>query len=290
MPAPISRRTALRSIAGAAAFATLPRSRAKETPALPMPAPSFRQSVCRWCYNKIPLEELARAAKEIGLHSVELLDPKDWPIVQKHGLTCAMANGTTTIANGLNRLENHEKMVASMIERIDECAAASIPNVIVFSGNRRGMPDEEGLENCAVALQKLAAHAEKRRVTVCMELLNSKVNHKDYMCDRTPWGVELVKRVGSERFKLLYDIYHMQIMEGDVIRTIQENHRSIGHYHTAGNPGRNEFEPHDPQELNYAPIMRAIKATGFKGFVGQEFQPKRDPLTSLREAVKLCTV
>ena len=301
MPSPISRRTALRSIAGVAALATVQRSRAADPSARPstMPAPSSRpataaatvpinHSVCKWCYPKIALEDFARAAKDLGLQSVELLDPKDWPVVQKYGLTCAMANGTTKIPDGFNRLENHVQAVPSMIQRIQECADAGLPNVIVFSGNRKGMPDEQGLENCAVGLKQIVGEAEKRGVTVCMELLNSKVNHKDYMCDRTPWGVELVKRVGSERFKLLYDIYHMQIMEGDVIRTIQESHAYIGHYHTGGNPGRHEID--GTQELNYPAILRAIKATGFKGFVAQEFIPVRDPLTSLGEAVKLCTV
>ena len=288
-----SRRSALKT---AAALAAVSRSRAageaaKSPATAAAPATSvvaINHSVCKWCYPKIALEDFAQAAREIGLQSVELLDPKDWPVVQKHGLTCAMANGTTKIPDGFNRLENHAQFVPSMIRRIDECADAGLPNVIVFSGNRKGMPDEQGLENCAVGLKKIVGAAEKRGVTVCMELLNSKVNHKDYMCDRTPWGVELVKRVGSERFKLLYDIYHMQIMEGDVIRTIQESHRYIGHYHTGGNPGRHEID--ETQELYYPAIMRAIKATGFKGFVAQEFIPARDPLTSLREAVKLCSV
>jgi hydroxypyruvate isomerase len=277
-------------MAGAAALATLPRSPAAASVDTARSAGSFRQSVCRWCFNKIPLEELAPAAKAMGLESIELLDPKDWPVVQKFGLTCALANGTMKIPDGFNRLENHADLVPSMIKRIGECANAGIPSVIVFSGNRRGMPGEQGLENCAIGIKQIVGEAEKRGVTVVMELLNSKVNHKDYMCDRTPWGVELVERVGSDRFKLLYDIYHMQIMEGDVMRTIQENHRYIGHYHTAGNPGRNEFEPHDEQELNYGPIMRAIKATGYRAFVGQEFIPKRDPFTSLAAAVKLCAV
>ena len=261
-------------------------------PASPNP---IRHSVCKWCFGKIPLEEFAKAVKEFGIESVELLDPKDWPTVQKLGLTCALATGTTTIPVGFNRIENHAKYVASMTERINAIADAGLPSVIVFSGNRTDkagftVSDEQGIENCAIGLKQIMGVAEKRGVNVIMELLNSKVNHKDYMCDRTPWGVELVKRVGSERFKLLYDIYHMQIMEGDVIRTIQENHKYIGHYHTAGNPGRAEFEPGDQQELYYPPIMRAIAATGFKGFVAQEFIPKRDPLTSLRAAVKLCTV
>ncbi len=261
-------------------------------PASPNP---IRHSVCKWCFGKIPLEEFAKAVKEFGIESVELLDPKDWPTVQKLGLTCALATGTTTIPVGFNRIENHAKYVASMTERINAVADAGLPSVIVFSGNRTDkagvtVSDEQGIENCAIGLKQIMGVAEKRGVNVIMELLNSKVNHKDYMCDRTPWGVELVKRVGSERFKLLYDLYHMQIMEGDVIRTIQENHKYIGHYHTAGNPGRAEFEPGDQQELYYPPIMRAVAATGFKGFVAQEFIPKRDPLTSLRAAVKLCTV
>jgi hydroxypyruvate isomerase len=179
-------------------------------------------------------------------------------------------------------------MVPSMIERISKVAAAGLPSVIVFSGNRKGMPDELGLENCAIALKQIVPAAEKAGVTVVMELLNSKVNHHDYMCDHTPWGVELVKRVGSERFKLLYDIYQMQIMEGDVIATIRDNAEFIGHYHTGGVPGRNEID--EGQELYYPAIMRAILETGYKGFVAQEFIPKRDPLTSLREGVRICTV
>ncbi|HEY5550968.1 MAG TPA: TIM barrel protein [Opitutaceae bacterium] len=286
-----TRRQAIATLVGAAAVAALPRISATEmkpesTSALA--TGGIRHSVCQWCYRNIPLEEFARAVKDIGLESVELLGPEGWPVVQKFGLTCAMANGTTTIPDGLNRIENHEKMVPSMIERIGEVAKAGLPNVIVFSGNRNGMPDEKGLENCVVALKQIVPAAEKVGVTVCMELLNSKVNHKDYMCDRTPWGVELVKRVGSERFKLLYDIYHMQIMEGDVIATIRENSAFIGHYHTGGVPGRNEID--DGQELFYPAIMRAIRNTGYKGFVAQEFIPKRDPLTSLREGVRICTV
>ena len=299
---PLTRREAVASLAGIAAFAALPRLRAEdkkpaaaalpatESSPTPMTDASFHHSVCKWCYPKISLDALAGAAKGIGLDSIELLDPADWPVVQRHGLTCAMANGTTTIPVGFNRIENHAKFVPSMIERIAACADAGLPNVIVFSGNRAGLPDEQGLENCAIGLKQIVGAAEKRGVTVCMELLNSKVNHHDYMCDHTDWGVELVKRVGSERFKLLYDIYHMQIMEGDVIRTIRKHHAYIGHYHTGGNPGRNEFEPADIQELNYPAIMRAIKDTGFRGYVAQEFIPTRDPLTSLRNAVALCRV
>jgi hydroxypyruvate isomerase len=305
MRTPISRRTALRSLAGAAAVATLTRSRAAETSpknATPMPANSgaIHQSVCKWCFKDIPLDTFAAAAKDMGLESVELLNPEDFPTLKKHGLICAMVNYPTAktpqgvtvggIPKAWNRTEHHDTLVTSYEKRIVEAADAGFQNVICFSGNRDGLADEKGLENCAVGLKRIMATAEKHRINILMELLNSKVNHKDYMCDRTPWGVDLVKRVGSERFKLLYDIYHMQIMEGDVIRTIKDNAAYIGHYHTAGNPGRNEFEPQDQQELNYVAIMRAIKATGFKGFVGQEFLPKRDPLTSLSAAVKLCAV
>lgn len=253
-----------------------------------MPPTSFRQSVCRWCYPTIPLPELATAARDLGLGSVELLDPADWPVVQQAGLTCAVANGTTTITEGFNRLEHHARFVPSMIERIQACAADGLPNVICFPGNRAGMSDEEGLANCATGLRQIVGAAERAGVTVLMELLNSRVDHPDYMCDRTAWGVELVRRVGSERFKLLYDVYHMQIMEGDVIRTIREHHASIAHYHTGGNPGRHEID--GTQELNYPAIMRAIRDTGFTGFVAQEFIPTRDPLTALREAVQLCRV
>ena len=301
----MSRRTALKSIAGAAAIATLPRSRAadssgKTSTSMPSTSGTIHQSVCKWCFKDIPLDKFAAAAKDMGLESVELLNPEDFPTLKKYGLRCAMVNfpsgktpqGVTVggIPKGWNRIEHHDTLVQLYEKRIAEAADAGFDNVICFSGNREGLADEKGMENCAAGLKRIMATAEKRRINVQMELLNSKVNHKDYMCDHTAWGVELVKRVGSERFKLLYDIYHMQIMEGDVIRTIKDNAAYIGHYHTAGNPGRNEFEPQDQQELNYAPIMRAIKSTGFKGFVGQEFLPKRDPLTSLREAVKLCAV
>jgi len=299
MRTPMSRRSVIRSLAGTAALASLPRTRAAA--AVPSPTSgSIRQSVCKWCFRDIPLEKFCAAAKEMGLESVELLNPEDFPTLKRHGLTCAMVSNPTGktpqgvtvggIPKAWNRIEHHDTLVSLYEKRIAEVGAAGFENLICFSGNREGMADEQGLENCALGLKRLMAVAEKHRVTLVMELLNSKVNHKDYMCDRTPWGVELAKRIGSERFKLLYDIYHMQIMEGDVIRTLKDNAAYIGHYHTAGNPGRNEFEPQDEQELNYPPIMRAIKATGFKGFVGQEFLPKRDPLTSLRAAVQLCAV
>jgi hydroxypyruvate isomerase len=293
----ITRRKALATLAGAA-LAAIPLARAATTsdsrtamppaPAANPPSGRLHHSVCKWCYPGIPLAALAGAARDLSLESIELLEPAEWPVVRQAGLVCAMANGTTTIADGFNRLEHHGKYVPSMIERIKACAEAGLPNVICFSGNRGGLPDEQGLENCATGLKQIAGAAEKAGVTVCMELLNSRVDHPDYQCDHTAWGVELVKRVGSERFKLLYDIYHMQIMEGDVIRTIQDNHAFIGHYHTGGVPGRHEID--ETQELNYPAIMRAIKATGFGGFVAQEFIPTRDPLTSLREAIRRCSV
>lgn len=247
-------------------------------------------SVCKWCYPKMELEDLCKAAKEIGLQSIELLDLKALPVLQKYDLVCAMVSGVPGgIPHGLNRLENHDKIVAWMEQSIPQIATAGAPNVICFSGNRNGLDDEEGIKNCAIGLKRIMPMAEKHKVTVCMELLNSRVNHKDYMCDKSAWGVQLVKAVGSERFKLLYDIYHMQIMEGDLIATIKRDYESFGHYHTAGVPGRNEID--NTQEIYYPAVMEAIVSTGFKGFVAQEFVPKsEDKLGSLKNAVKLCDV
>lgn len=225
----------------------------------------------------------------MGLSSVELLEVKDFPTLQKYGLQCAMVSGVPGgITDGLNRIENHDKIFEFFEQTVPIVAKAGFPNIICFSGNRRGMDEQQGLENCARGLKRMVGTAEKHKINLCMELLNSKVNHPDYMCDRTPWGVELVKRVGSERFRLLYDIYHMQIMEGDVIRTIRQNHQYFAHYHTGGVPGRNEID--DTQELHYPAVMKAISETGFKGFVAQEFIPKRDPLTSLRQAISICDI
>jgi hydroxypyruvate isomerase len=249
---------------------------------------NIKQSVCRWCYGDVPLEKLAAEAKRIGYRSIELVTPAEYPTVKHAGLTCAMLSGACTIPDGFNERKNHERLEKSTREHIEFAADNGLPNVIVFSGNRRGMSDDEGLANCAESLKRLMSFAEEKKVTVCMELLNSKVNHADYMCDHSPWGVELVKRIGSPRFKLLYDIYHMQIMEGDVIRTIQENKDSIGHYHTGGNPGRHEID--ETQELYYPAIVKAILDTGYEGYLGQEFVPSRDPLTSLAQGFKICDV
>jgi hydroxypyruvate isomerase len=252
------------------------------------PAGNIKQSVCRWCYGDVRLEKLAAEAKRIGYQSVELLTPEEFKIVKPLGLTCAMLSGACKIEDCLNRKENHDRLEKALSEHIEFAAANGIPNVICFSGNRRGMSDEEGLENCAVGVKRVLSLAEQKNVTVCMELLNSKVNHKDYMCDHTPWGVRLVKKVGSPRFKLLYDIYHMQIMEGDVIRTIQENKDYIAHYHTGGNPGRHEID--ESQELNYPAIVRAILETGFDGYLAQEFIPTREPIASLEQGFRICDV
>ncbi|MCS1409177.1 MAG: Hydroxypyruvate isomerase [Verrucomicrobia subdivision 3 bacterium] len=285
----LSRRSALKTSAGAAIAAAMTPHLLEAASIKPIKlGGKVRHSVCKWCYRGLSVEELAQAAAQFGMHSVELLDPADFPIIQKHGLLCAMSNGPGKIAKGFNRRENHGWLIEGFQKMIPQVANAGFPNIICFSGNREGLDDEEGLKVCAEGLKKVMPIAEKHKITVCMELLNSKVNHKDYQCDKSAWGIELCNRVGSERFKLLYDIYHMQIMEGDVIRTIRENHPYFAHYHTGGNPGRNEID--HTQELNYRAISQAIVDTGFKGYIAQEFIPKRHPLGSLYEAVRLCDV
>ncbi len=260
------------------------------------PPASFRHSASKWCYPDFSAGELAAAGKAFGLASVELLDPEDWPAVKEHGLTCAMVNapapeaGWSVIAKGWNDPHYHDALIPAYEKRLREVAEAELPNLICFSGNRGGISDEEGLKHCAEGLRQITPLAEELGVTLCMELLNSKVDHPGYQCDRTEWGAELVERLGSERFRLLYDIYHMQIMEGDVIRTIREHHADhIAHYHTGGVPGRHEID--DTQELYYPAVMRAIAETGFSGFVGQEFIPAgEDPLASLQDAIRICSV
>ena len=248
----------------------------------------LKQSVCRWCYKDIQLEDLARESAKLGLRGMDLIGPDEWPVVQKYGLTPAMTTGGGTIPDGLNRKENHDKIEKQFRENIPRAAAAGVPNVITFSGNRRGQADAEGIDNCVLGLNRVKAVAEDKGVTICLELLNSKVNHPDYQGDHTAFGVAVVKAVSSPRVKLLYDIYHMQIMEGDVIRTIRDNHKYIAHYHTGGNPGRNEID--ETQELNYAAIVKAIIATGYQGYLGQEFIPKRDAAASLAQAFRICDV
>jgi len=248
---------------------------------------NINHSVSKWCFG-MPLDQFCVECKAMGISAIDLLDEKDWATPLKYGMVCSLGNGPTSIGDGMNRVENHDRVVAACERLLPIAAANKVPNVMLFSGNRKGMPDDVGLENCAKGLKRVMPIAEKHGVTILMELLNSRVDHGDYMCDRTPWGVELVKRVGSDRFKLLYDIYHMQIMEGDVIRTIRNNHQYFGHYHTAGNPGRNEIDA--TQELFYPAICKAIVETGFKGYLAQEFIPRRDPMKSLREAIDTCDV
>jgi hydroxypyruvate isomerase len=247
----------------------------------------WRHSVCRWCYSGVPLDELIAQSKTIGISSIELLDEAEWLKVRAAGLECAVANGPTSITKGLNRTEHHDEIVGRTERLLPRVSAAGIPQMIVFSGNRAGLSDADGLRHCAVGLKRLMPLAEAAGVTIIMELLNSKVDHADYQCDHTAWGAELVQRVANDRFRLLYDIYHMQIMEGDVIRTIEQHHKAIAHYHTGGVPGRREID--GTQELHYPAIMRAVMATGFIGFVGQEFIPSRAPFESLAKAVQICS-
>ena len=248
----------------------------------------IKQSVCRWCYSKVPVEDFAKECARLNVQSVDLADAKEWPVYKKFGLVPTMIGGGTTIPDGFNRKENHAGIAERFAQAVKPGSEVGSPSLIVFSGNRKGMSDEEGLENCVIGVKQVMSMAEDKNMLVCMELLNSKVNHPDYMCDHTKWGVELVKRVGSPNFKLLYDIYHMQIMEGDVIRTMKDNLQYIGHLHTGGNPGRNEID--ETQELNYKAISKAVVEMGYKGFMAHEFIPKRDPMTSLGQAIDLCDV
>jgi len=252
---------------------------------------NLNHSLCRWCYNKIPLEKLATESAKLGYTSIELLRPNEVLQIKPLGLTCAVLGGAD-IVNGLNREANHPKILKQLREDLDFCVANGVPNVICMAGNRtiKGVTvsDEEGLETCAKALKQVVGLAEEKKVTIVMEVLNSKVNHPDYMFDHTDWGVELCKKVGSDRFKILWDIYHVAVMGEDVIPTLQKQKDIIGHYHTGGVPGRHEID--ETQTLNYADVMKAIVATGYKGFVAQEFLPKREPFASLAQAIRICDV
>jgi hydroxypyruvate isomerase len=254
---------------------------------------NINHSVCQWCYSTIPLEDLVKSAKEIGIKSVELLQPNEWAIAAKHGLTCAMGYASSIGLNkGFNDPNLHAQLLADYTTNIPKAADAGLKNVICFSGNTNGLSSEQGIENCAKGLESVMKIAAKHNITVCMELLNSKVDHKDYQCDHTEWGVKLCEKLGSPNFKLLYDIYHMQIMEGDVIATINKHNKYIAHYHTGGVPGRHELD--ENQELFYPAIMRAIVATGFKGFVAQEFIPTKkdnaEKIQLLKTSVMVCDV
>ena len=251
-----------------------------------------RQSVVPWCFKPMTLEELCVLAVRLGLPSVELTTPNNFSLLKKHGLVCALT-GSHGFAKGFAHVEEHAECLKVLRERIDATAAAGFPAVITFSGFRRGISDEAGMKNMVAGLKQIAGYAEEKKVTLCLEMLNSKVNvemkgHPDYFCDDIDRSVEICRLVGSERVKVLFDIYHVQIMHGDVIRRLRQHKDWIGHYHTAGVPGRNEID--DTQELNYAPIMQAIVATGYRGYVGQEFIPLRDKAASLCEAVRICDV
>jgi len=261
---------------------TKPISKSKNT--------TINHSVCRWCYNNTPLEELADQALDIGISSIELLNIDEWDVVLKRGLNCAISNGISiTISDGFNDPSLHGQFLDDYKRLIPAAAEKGIPNIICFSGNKRNLSDEEGLEHCAQGLEPILKIAEKYNVNVIMELLNSKVDHIDYQCDHSEWGVALVEKLGSPNFKLLYDIYHMQIMEGDIISTITKYKDHIAHFHTGGVPGRNEID--ETQEINYKAVMDAIKENGFKGYVAQEFIPTwKDPFKALSKAIDICSV
>jgi hydroxypyruvate isomerase len=249
----------------------------------------LKQSVSRWCYNSIPMPDFCRAVADMGLTAIDLLEEPDWAVVRQYGLICSMGYaGGGTIPNGLNVKANHDAIVKNFERLIPRAEAEKVPNVITFFGNKRGMSDEEAIANCIEGLNRVKKIGEDHGVTICVELLNSKVNHKDYQGDRSAFGLQVVKAVGSPRVKLLDDLYHMQIMEGDLIRTIKDNYQYIAHYHTGGVPGRHELD--DTQEVNWRAVAKAIVDTGYTGYMAHEFVPTRDPLTSLREAVALCDV
>jgi len=287
----MNRKQALQSIAaGSAGIVGLP-SIAKAMSLLPEALKgTINHSACRWCYQDIPLEDLVVSAKAMGLKSIELLGADEWAVVNKHGMTCAMGYGSKVGLNkGFNDPTLHDQLLKDYTVSIPKAAEAGLKNIICFSGNTNGLSSEKGIENCAKGLDPVVKIAQKYNMTVSMELLNSKVDHKDYQCDHTAWGVQLCEKLGSENFKLLYDIYHMQIMEGDVIATIKKQIKYISHFHTGGVPGRHEID--DTQELQYPAIMKAIAATGFKGFVAQEFIPaKADKLASLKQGVEICDI
>jgi hydroxypyruvate isomerase len=283
---PMRRREFVAAVAAGTAAAQVPASEVQRKGRL-------KQCVTRGVFaSSMPFEETCKQAARLGCKGYDLIGPDDWPMLKKYGLAPTMypLGPGGTITDALNRTENHARLEASMRAAIDASAAVGAPNVITFSGNRRGMADAEGGDNCVAFLNRIKAHAEDKGVTICMELLNSKVNHKDYMCDHTAWGVDVMKRVNSPRVKLLYDIYHLQIMEGDICRTIKDNLQWIGHFHTGGNPGRHEID--DTQELNYRFIAKTIADLGFTGYVAHEYSPAagRDPIKSLNQAMEIFDV
>ena len=253
------------------------------------PASRIKQSVCRWCYKDMSLEQLCTLAASLKMSGVDLLNVEEFEVPRRYGLICTMGYaGGGTIADAMNRVENHAAIEEAFRKNIPVAAKAGVPNVITFSGNRRGMSDEEGARNTVIGLNRVKKIAEDNGVTICLELLNSKVNHHDYMADHTAWGAQVMQEVNSPRVKLLYDIYHMQIMEGDLIATIQANSNWIGHFHTGGVPGRHQLD--HTQEIQYDAVMRGIADTGFNGYVAHEFLATTDPTAALRQAVTLCAV
>ncbi len=287
-PVRLSRRAALKSGFAVTALASLSGVAPGEDAPIARKG-RIRQSVCRWCYKDIPLERLCAYGAQIGLKGIDLLQPEEYDAPRKYGLICSMAYaGAGTIPDALNRIENHSAIETSLRTNIPLAAKAGIPNVITFSGNRRGMSDDEGARNTVAGLNRVKKIAEDNGVTICLELLNSKVNHPDYMCDHTASGVRVMQEVNSPNVRLLYDIYHMQIMEGDLIATIRANLAWIAHFHTGGVPGRHELD--DTQEVQWDGVMRSIADAGFSGYVAHEFLPVRDPFASLRAAVDLCDV
>ena len=287
-----TRRDLLKTAVSGVALASLPLLANAATPGQSTPVKRkgrIQQSVSRWCYQKIDLDKLCTYAAEIGLKAIDLLNPDEFEVPRRYGLVCAMGyGGGGEIPSAMNRVENHARIEEGFRKYIPLAAKAGVANIITFSGNRAGMSDEEGAKNTVIGLNRVKKIGEDHGVTICLELLNSKVDHKGYMCDHTAWGVNVVQEVNSPRVKLLYDIYHMQIMEGDLVRTIQQNIQWIGHFHTGGVPGRHELDGN--QEVQWDGVMRGIAATDFKGYVAHEFVPSRDPFTSLREATDLCDV
>lgn len=294
----MNRRKTIKTFAlGAAAFAT---GGASARGILPVIKPeevsggTIRHSVCRWTYDFLPLEDLCREARDIGLSAIDLLAPKDWSVLSEFGLDCSMCytGGEVSLVHGFNDVQYHNALVRDYLDVMPLMKKAGYRNLICFSGNRNGMDDETGLRNCITGLKKILGEAERSGIIVQMEVFNSKVDHPGYMADNTRWAIELCKRIGSPNFKILYDIYHMQISEGDIIRSIRDHHEYFGHYHTAGVPGRHELD--DGQELNYPAIMKAIAYTGFRGYVAQEFIPTgkstAEKIEALRDAVKRCRV
>jgi hydroxypyruvate isomerase len=287
----VSRRDILKTVAGTAAVGALAAggrmAAAQQAESPPKSKGRIKQAACQGVFGKTTFEEKCQICVDLGLHGIDLVRPDDWPTLKKHGLICTMVP-SHSLSKGINHKENHDECLAAIRASIEGASEAGFPNVIVLSGNRNGISDEEGIANCILALKQVAGLAEKKNVTLSMELLNSKVNHKDYHCDRTWWGAEVVKGVGSPRVKLLYDIYHMQVQEGDIIATIREHFEHIAHFHTAGVPGRNEID--ESQELYYPAIMQAIADLGYTGYVSHEYRPKKDPLECLKKAIAWCDV